>query len=274
MNSVLEKILAVKRSEVAESSRRRPLESLRELVQSAPPPRGFSRALEPPADAGRRTAVHRVIAEVKKASPSRGVIREDFDPVWIAKAYERGGAAAISVLTDEQYFQGKLEYLTLIRAQVGLPLLRKDFIVDPYQVWEARAAGADAILLILAALPEDSEITRLRAEAENLGMDILWEVHDLPELRRLLKFSPKLVGVNNRDLRTFKVSLETTRQLLPEIPRGSICVSESGFSSREELDRMRAWGVGAFLIGEALMRASDPGEALRELVRSRAWDPA
>ncbi len=267
MTGVLERILALKRMEIAESARRTPIERLRELVRSASPPRGFAKALEPPVSGDLAAPAHRVIAEVKKASPSKGVIREDFDPVWIARAYERGGATAISVLTDEPHFQGKLEYLTAIRSHVSAPLLRKDFIVESYQIWEARAAGADAILLILAALPEDPVIAQLKAEAEGLGMDILWEVHDLTELRRLLRFSPKLVGVNNRDLRTFEVTLETTRKLLPEIPGGSICVSESGFSRREELDRMRSWGVGAFLIGESLMRAPDPGEALRDLLR-------
>ncbi|HVR73700.1 MAG TPA: indole-3-glycerol phosphate synthase TrpC, partial [Planctomycetota bacterium] len=208
----------------------------------------------------------RVIAEVKKASPSRGVIREDFDPVRIAEAYERGGAAAISVLTDGKRFQGSLEHLAAVRAHVRLPVLRKDFVVDSYQVREARAAGADAILLILAALPDDGEVRSLAAEAEALGMDVLHEVHEEGEMRRALGLNPRIVGINNRDLRTFEVRLETTRTLAPLVPEGVVVVSESGFSRREDLEAMRGWGVEAFLIGETLMRAPDPGEALRGLL--------
>lgn len=260
--TILDRILAVKRREVAASKQLLPLAELERRVRDVEPPRGFARALAPLTTG---SPAHRVIAEVKKASPSKGVIRMDFDPVAIARAYERGGASAVSVLTDEEHFQGSLEHLTRVHTSIGLPLLRKDFIVDRYQIWEARAAGADAILLILAALPENKLLQELRVEAEGLGMDVLWEVHDAPELRRLLPLSPALVGINNRNLGTFDVSLDTTRRLLPELPAGVISVSESGFSSRAELDEMRSWGVGAFLIGESLLRAPDPGAALLEL---------
>jgi indole-3-glycerol phosphate synthase len=258
--SVLEDILRHKRAEVEERRREAPLEGLRERARAAPAPRSLAAAL---AAAGNG---FRIIAEVKKASPSKGLIRADFDPVAIARAYERGGARGISVLTDEKHFQGSLEHLAAVRRAVALPLLRKDFIIDPYQVWEARAAGADAILLILAALPDDGLIARLEREANDQGMEVLWEVHDLDELRRLAPRRPRLVGINNRDLRTFEVSLETTRRLIPEAPPGALVVSESGFSRPEELARLCAWGAGAFLIGETLMRAPDPEAALRELV--------
>jgi indole-3-glycerol phosphate synthase len=215
---------------------------------------------------------YRVIAEVKKASPSRGVIRADFDPVRIARAYAAGGAAALSVLTDEKHFQGKPEFLEAIRGEVDLPILRKDFLIDPYQVWESRALGADAILVILAAV-DDALAASLAREARDLGMDVLWEVHDGEDLRRASAFAPALVGINNRALKTFAVTLETTRRLLPDVPRGAVAVSESGFSTRDELEAMASWGAGAFLIGESLMRAADPGEALRALVRREAAGP-
>lgn len=261
--SVLEGILEAKRRELA---RRRAVRSLAEVqaaARDAPPVRSLREALEP------RNGGLRVVAEVKKASPSRGVIRDDFDPVRIARAYEEGGARAISVLTDEEHFQGKLEFLEAIRREVSVPLLRKDFLVDPYQVWEARAAGADAVLLIVAAL-EDDALRRLSEEARALAMDVLWEVHDLEEARRLGPFAPSIVGVNNRDLRTFEVDLETTRRILPELPPGVLCISESGFSERGEIDRAREWGVDAFLVGESLMRAPDPGSALAELLAGGA----
>jgi indole-3-glycerol phosphate synthase len=259
--SILDKILQDKRDEVEARKLSRPQNLLEEVVQAAPPTRDFAGALE--ADGTDRG--FRIIAEVKRASPSKGLIREDFDPVAIAAAYERGGASALSVLTDEKYFQGKLEYLTAIRREVALPILRKDFIVDEYQVWEARAAGADAILLILAALP-DEVLAALAAQTTSLGMEVLWEVHQESELERLLALGPRIVGINNRDLRTFDVTLETTRKLLPKVPAGAVSVSESGFFKREELEMLRDWGVGAFLIGESLMRAPDPGEALRQLI--------
>lgn len=273
MSGILERILEVKRGEVEALRSKVPLAELARRGADQPPPRGFARALDPtvPLSPGEAPRAHRVIAEVKKASPSKGVIRADFDPVAIARAYARGGASALSILTDEKHFQGNLEHLRSARGVVDLPILRKDFIIDPYQIHEARAAGADAILLILAAL-DDSTLWRLKATAEELGLDILWEVHDRAELERLLPFTPRLVGVNNRNLRTFEVSLETTRALLPAIPAGALCVSESGFFRRSELDLMRGWGVSAFLIGESLMRAPDPAIALRELVAPGAED--
>ena len=258
--SVLEKILEDKRAEVAERKSSVPLDELRWKAESAPGVCSLADAL--------RTVVtgFSVIAEVKRASPSKGLIREDFDAVAVARAYEKGGARALSVLTDRKYFQGRLEYLEAIRREVTIPILRKDFMVDPYQVWESRAAGADAILLIVAAFDGDVELKILSGEAEDLGMDVLWEVHDEKELERVIPFGPKLVGINNRDLRTFDVSLDTTRRLLPLVPSGSLVVSESGFFHHQELEMMKRWGVNAFLIGESLMRAPDPGEALRELI--------
>ena len=259
--NVLDEIIAHKRDELERRCQEKPRSELDAAIPFAPPPRSLSEALRE--DVGSP----RVISEVKKASPSKGLIREDFDPVEIASAYASGGAAAISVLTDEYYFQGHLDYLTRIRERVSVPLLRKDFTLDSYHVAEARSAGADAILLIMAAFPDDAEIAALAAEAEALGMDVLWEVHDREELERLLPLKPKIVGINNRNLRTFEVSLETTHSLLPMIPSEVITVSESGFFKREELDQMRTWGVNAFLIGESLMRSQDPGRALAHLTR-------
>jgi indole-3-glycerol phosphate synthase len=260
--TILEKILSDKRAEVAERSRSLPLEALRARSRQAPPPRSLFAALSAPG----KTAF-KVIAEVKKASPSKGVIRADFDPVAIARSYEKAGAAAISILTDEKHFQGRIEFLEAVRAEVDVPLLRKDFIIERYQVHESRAAGADAILLICAALPRDADLQALAGEAQALGMDVLWEAHDELELRRILPLKPAIVGINNRDLRTFEVSLETTRRLLPQVPRGAVSVSESGFSRRDELERMAEWGVKAFLIGESLLRAPDPGAQLELLLR-------
>ena len=260
--NVLDEIIAYKREELEKRRVATPRADLDAAIQSAPAPRSLAAALS----AG--GASPRVISEIKKASPSKGLIRADFDPVSIAKAYARGGAAAMSVLTDEHYFQGHLDYLREIRKHVEVPLLRKDFTLDSYHVAAARSAGAAAILLNLAAIPDDAELASLAAEAGALGMDVLWEVHDQSELERLLPMEPKIVGINNRNLRTFDVSLETTRDLLPLIPSGVVKVSESGFFKREELDRMRGWGVDAFLIGESLMRAPDPGAALEELIRA------
>jgi indole-3-glycerol phosphate synthase len=256
--TILDLIIAAKGQEVAGRRAARPLEEVKAAAGEAPPARSLAAAL------ARRDGL-RVIAEVKKASPSRGVIRADFDAPAIARAYARSGAAAVSVLTDEKHFQGRLEDLERIRCAVDLPLLRKDFIIDPYQVWEARAAGADAVLLILAALP-DAQLELLAAEAQAAGLEVLWEAHDRGDMERLRGFAPRLAGINNRNLRTFEVTLETTRELLPLAPAGALVVSESGFSRREELETMRGWGVDAFLIGESLMRAADPGEALAELL--------
>ena len=255
--TILERILETKRAELEESRKARPLDEVIAAASQAPPALSLAEAVG--------QAGIQIVAEVKKASPSKGVIREDFDPVAIATAYAGGGAAAISVLTDSEYFQGSLEYLRAIREKVAVPLLRKDFIVDTYQVFEARAAGADAILLILAAL-SDEEAEPLAAVAEQLGMDVLWEVHNIEEMNRVAGFSPRVVGINNRDLKTFEVSLETTRGLLPGVPADAVVISESGFFEREELEMMSGWGVDGFLIGEGLMRAEDPGEALRGLL--------
>lgn len=255
--TILERILETKRAELEESRKARPLDEVIAAASQAPPALSLAEAVG--------QAGIQIVAEVKKASPSKGVIREDFDPVAIATAYAGGGAAAISVLTDSEYFQGSLEYLRAIREKVAVPLLRKDFIIDTYQVFEARAAGADAILLILAAL-SDEEAEPLAAVAEQLGMDVLWEVHSIEEMNRVAGFSPRVVGINNRDLETFEVSLETTRGLLPGVPGDAVVISESGFFEREELEMMSGWGVDGFLIGEGLMRAEDPGEALRGLL--------
>jgi indole-3-glycerol phosphate synthase len=264
--NVLERILQDKRNEIQARSASVPVEVLRAQALEALPPRSLAGALSP---GGRRGGSgFRIIAEVKKASPSKGLIRPDFDPVAIARAYERAGAAAISVLTDEKHFQGKLSYLEDIRRETSLPLLRKDFILDSYQVWESRAAGADAILLIAQAFPDGAGMARLAREAAHLGMDVLWEVHDRGDLERVLPLGPRILGINNRSLRDFEVTLETTRALLPDIPAGVIIVSESGFSCREDLEMLSGWGVHAFLIGEHLMRQEDPGAALARLLGS------
>lgn len=274
--NVLERILQDKREEIKARSALVPMDQLRARALESFPPRSLAKALSPEgahpvallADRRRGEAAFRVIAEVKKASPSKGLIRPDFDPLAIARAYECAGAAAISVLTDEKHFQGRLSYLEAIRREVSLPLLRKDFVVDPYQVWESRAAGSDAILLIAQAIPDDADMARLAREAEHLEMDVLWEVHDRGDLERVLPLGPRIVGINNRNLRTFEVSLETTRGLLPHIPAGVVVVSESGFSRREDLEMLSSWGVHAFLIGEHLMRQEDPGAALARLLAS------
>ena len=259
--TILERILESKRDEVRKRSARVPLGKLQAAARAAPAPRSLAASL------ARRGEGLRVIAEVKKASPSKGVIRADFNPLEIARAYEAAGAAGISVLTDEEYFQGSLDHLRAMREVISLPLLRKDFLIDPYQVWESRAAGADAVLLIVAALSDDATLGDLAEEAATLEMEVLWEVHEMEELERLRPFSPRLVGINNRDLRTFDVSLETTRRLVPRVPAGALVISESGFYEHSELERLRGWGVDAFLIGESLMRAADPGAALAALLR-------
>jgi indole-3-glycerol phosphate synthase len=253
--TILDRIVAAKRADLAALD----ASSIERNARAAPPPRDFVGALR-----GRQPAV---IAEVKRASPSRGVLREDFDPVAIAKSYERGGAACLSVLTDRQFFQGSGEDLVAARATCALPVLRKDFVIDPLQVVESRALGADAILLIAACL-EDAAMRELEAAALDLGMAVLVEVHDAPELSRALKLRTPLLGINNRDLRTFETRLETTLDLLPRIPPGRLVITESGILSRAHVERMRGAGVQAFLVGEAFMRAPDPGGALRELFRA------
>ncbi|MGY0505589.1 indole-3-glycerol phosphate synthase TrpC [Luteimonas sp. e5] len=265
MSDVLQKILARKHEEVAERSAVTPLAALEERLVEAPPVRGFAAALAARIADGQAA----VIAEVKKASPSRGVIRADFDPAAIAARYAEGGAACLSVLTDVDFFQGSDAYLQAARAACALPVLRKDFVVDPWQVVEARAIGADCVLLIVAAL-DDLAMHRLAARAMGLGMDVLIEAHDGEELARALGVPgmdgrAPLIGINNRDLRDFSVSLDTTLGLLEQIPDDRLLVTESGIHTREDVRRMRDAGVHAFLVGEAFMRADDPGTALADL---------
>ncbi|MGD2173640.1 MAG: indole-3-glycerol phosphate synthase TrpC [Gammaproteobacteria bacterium] len=261
---ILNKILARKHREIESRRRRTPLDELERRAARASAPRGFAAAL------GGRVARGEpaVIAEIKKASPSKGVIRDDFDPVEIARSYEAGGASCLSVLTDRDFFQGHEEYLEAARAACELPVIRKDFIVDPYQLAESRAIGADCILLIVAAL-DDDRLAQLHAGATELGMDVLVEVHDGAELDRALALDLDLVGINNRDLRTFDTRLETTLDLLERVPAGCTVVTESGIHRREDVALMRSHGVHAFLVGEAFMRAPDPGQALHDLFASR-----
>ncbi|GAA4999879.1 indole-3-glycerol phosphate synthase TrpC [Pseudoluteimonas lycopersici] len=260
MRDVLARILARKREEVAERRARVPLAELESRIADAPPVRGFAHAIK--ARIARGEAA--VIAEVKKASPSKGVIRADFDPASIARSYEAGGAACLSVLTDVDFFQGADEYLVAAREACSLPVLRKDFIVDEYQLHEARALGADCVLLIAAAL-DDARLADFAALAADLGLDALAEVHDDAELERVLRLPLPLVGINNRDLRTFDVSLDTTLALKDAIPDDRVLVTESGIATPADVARMRVAGVHAFLVGEAFMRADDPGAALRGL---------
>jgi indole-3-glycerol phosphate synthase len=257
---ILQKIIARKREEIAERSRQLSLAEMRERAGTADACRGFVTAIQGKIAAGQAA----VIAEIKKASPSKGVIREDFHPAEIAASYEKGGAACLSVLTDKDFFQGSEDYLQQARAACHLPVIRKDFIVDPYQVYEARAIGADCILLIVAAL-DDAPLQQLAQLATQLGMDVLVEVHDAEELQRALPLNLPLVGINNRNLRTFEVSLQTTLDMLPAIPQDRIVVTESAIHRREDVALMRAQGVNAFLVGEAFMRAEDPGAQLAEL---------
>jgi indole-3-glycerol phosphate synthase len=260
---ILARILATKREEVAEGRARFSDQVIRSHAEArlrTDPPRGLVKALLQRQAAGQPA----VIAEVKRASPSKGVLRDPFDPVAIARSYEAAGAAALSVLTDQRYFQGSPQTLQLARAAVRLPVLRKDFIIDPWQVWEAAAMGADAILLIVAALP-DPLLADLAALAQSLGLDVLVEVHDEGELERALTLPTPLIGVNNRDLRTFTVDLATTLRLLPRYPNDRIAVTESGVNTRDDVGRLWSAGVPAFLVGEAFMRAPDPGLALTQL---------
>jgi indole-3-glycerol phosphate synthase len=257
---ILQKIVARKREEIAERASKVSLEALQAQLDGAPPPRGFVAAIQAKLALGKPG----VIAEIKKASPSRGVIREHFIPAEIAKSYERGGAACLSVLTDIDFFQGADGYLQQARAACALPVIRKDFIIDPYQVYEARVLGADCILLIAACL-SDAQMKSLAGLANTLGMDVLIEVHDEEELARSLPLNQPLVGINNRNLRTFEVSLETTLRMLEQIPAGRIVVTESGIHTPQDVRLMRAHRVNAFLVGEAFMRADEPGEKLAEL---------
>jgi len=257
---VLKRILAKKAEEVAARSYGLDLQSLRHAARHADPPRGFARALRARTESGRSA----VIAEVKKASPSKGVLRADFDPSAIARSYERAGAACLSVLTDETFFQGSDLCLQQARQACGLPVLRKDFLIDPFQVWESRLLGADCVLLIVAALG-DAALAELHALAQDLGMDVLVEVHDERELERGLRLGPALLGINNRNLHDFSVDLGVTHRLLRSLPAGVTVVTESGIEVSEDVSAMRAAGVDCFLVGETFMRAADPGEALRRL---------
>jgi indole-3-glycerol phosphate synthase len=260
MSDILERIIAVKREEVAAARRLRGAASLRREVESMPPPRAFASALRAKIAQGQAA----VIAEVKKASPSKGVLRPHFVPAEIAASYERGGAACLSVLTDAPFFQGSAAYLHQARAACALPVLRKDFIVDAYQVDEARAMGADCILLIAACL-DDAQLTDFEAQALALGLDVLVEVHDGVELDRALRLHTPLVGINNRNLRSFEVSLDTTLALKDAVPSDRLLITESGILTPADVKRMRDAAVHAFLVGEAFMRADDPGTALATL---------
>jgi len=258
--TVLRKILARKHEEVAERRRLVSIEEQHERAAAASPVRGFYAAMRRSVEQGRAA----VIAEIKKASPSKGVIREDFDPVAIAQSYQRGGASCLSVLTDVDFFQGHDDYLVQARAATQLPVIRKDFIVDSYQIVEARALGADAILLIVAAL-SDAELAQLHAEAVALGLDVLVEVHGAEELTRALNIDNPMLGINNRNLHTFDTSLENTYRLLEKIPAERLVVTESGIHTVDDVAAMRGHDVNAFLVGEALMRHDDPGQRLVEM---------
>lgn len=257
MADILTRIVETKWGEIAAAKQAVPEAELHRRMAEQSPPRGFAKALRVPGEV-------RVIAEVKKASPSAGVIRADFDPVAIGRTYEAHGAAAISVLTDEPYFQGKLDYLAAVREAVRVPCLRKEFILDRYQLLEARAAGADAVLLIAEILPGD-RLRQLHADAVALGLDVLVELHDAVQLPRVLDCGASVVGINNRDLRAFVTRLEHTLELLPRIPAGVTVVSESGIKTREDMAKLKAAGVHAVLVGESLVRSPDIGAALDTL---------
>lgn len=258
--TILDKIIARKHEEVAEGRQRYSLADLQQLAGAADAPRGFARQLFASV-AEQRPAV---IAEVKKASPSKGVIREHFDPPAIARSYETGGACCLSVLTDRDYFQGHEDYLRAARAAVSLPVLRKDFMVDPWQIFEARAMAADAVLLIVAAL-SDSQMSELNSAAQEAGCDVLVEVHTGAEMERALALDAQLIGINNRNLHTFETSLQTTLALAGRVPEDRLVITESGIHSAEDVALMRDNGIHSFLVGEAFMRADDPGQALQAL---------
>ena len=260
MSDILDKIVAVKRQEVAAALARKPLRAMRADAESRVLTRDFVGAMRSKIAVGQAA----VIAEVKKASPSKGVLRPDFIPADIAQSYAQYGAACLSVLTDQQFFQGSVDYLKQARASCDLPVLRKDFMVDPYQVYEARAMGADCILLIAACL-DDAQMQSLEALAMSLDMAVLVEVHDGAELQRALQLKTPLLGINNRNLKTFEVSLDTTLGLLKDVPAGHLLVTESGISTVADVQRMRSAGVQAFLVGEVFMRADEPGQALAAL---------
>jgi indole-3-glycerol phosphate synthase len=263
MATILQYILETKRKEVAAAKTRLAAPQIESRAQAASAPRDFVGALRTKILAGAPA----VIAEIKKASPSKGVLRTDFDPPGIAKSYERAGAACISVLTDKEFFQGAPEHLIAARGATALPILRKDFIIEPYQVFESRVWGADCILLIAACLTK-SEMIELEQCAKRFGMAVLVEVHDGDELESALALRTPLIGINNRNLRTFETKLETTLDLLPRVPPNRLVISESGILSSIDVHRLRSGGVHAFLVGEAFMRASDPGASLAELFQN------
>ncbi|HCY15231.1 MAG: indole-3-glycerol-phosphate synthase [Curvibacter sp. GWA2_64_110] len=260
MSDILNQIVDVKRQEIAAALKKKSLAAMRADAESRVLTRDFVGAMRAKMAAGQAA----VIAEIKKASPSKGILRTDFEPADIAQSYAENGAACLSVLTDRQFFQGQPDYLKQARASCELPVLRKDFMVDPYQIYESRAMGADCILLIAACL-EDGQMAELEAIARSLDMAVLVEVHDAAELERALKLKTPLVGINNRNLRTFEVTLETTLSLRDRVPADRLLVAESGILGRADVQRMREAGVNAFLVGEAFMRAPDPGVALAEL---------
>jgi len=257
---ILRKILARKSEEITDCCEKISLREMSELAGKGSPPRGFIDAMHQRINDGKPA----IIAEIKKASPSKGVIRENFNPAEIAKSYSDGGAACLSVLTDRDFFQGSPDYLKAARNACELPVIRKDFIIDEYQIYEARAMDADCILLIVAALG-DAQMAELNGLANHLGMDVLIEAHDAEELSRALMVTPSLVGINNRDLRTFDVSLDTTLDLLDQIPEDCLLVTESGILSADDIALMQKNNVNAFLVGEAFMRADDPGAKMKEL---------
>ena len=261
---ILKRIVKRKHEEIEESIRRVSIERMMEHANFGDKPRGFYSALAAKAERGESA----VIAEIKKASPSKGVLRENFNPVEIAKSYEQGGACCLSILTDRDFFQGDPQYLIKARAAVSLPVIRKDFIVRPYQVYEARAMSADCILLIVSCLG-DNELLTLYDLATSLGMDVLVEVHDLAELKRALTLDLPMVGINNRNLRTFEVSLQTTIDLLSEINDDTLVITESGILSREDVALMHENNVYGFLVGEAFMRHESPGQQLKEFFYER-----
>ena len=260
MTDLLSKILESKRSEIAAAKALKTIEDVQKEAKSASPARNFIAAIRDKIGSQQSA----VIAEIKRASPSRGLLRERFDPAEIAKSYERSGAACLSVLTDQPYFQGSSEHLTAARAACALPVLRKDFILDPYQVYESRAIGADCILLIASAMQHE-QMLALEALAQELKMAVLVEIHDARELVMALALDTPLIGINNRNLRTFETRIEVTLDLIDEIPRDRIVVTESGILSRDQVAMMRRNGVNSFLVGEALMRADDPGSELAKL---------
>jgi indole-3-glycerol phosphate synthase len=260
MSDILDKIVAVKREEVATALAKKSLALVREDAESRVLTRDFEGAMRAKIAAGQVA----VIAEIKKASPSKGVLRQEFIPADIAQSYAEHGAACLSVLTDKRFFQGSVDFLKQARASCDLPVLRKDFMIDDYQVYEARAMGADAILLIAACL-DDAQMAEMEAVARSLDMAVLVEVHDRAELDRALKLKTRLVGINNRNLKTFEVSLQTTLDMLPAVPSDRLLVTESGILSSDDVKRMREAHVNAFLVGEAFMRAAEPGEALAKL---------